>query len=94
MHCNFTLGKQKDAYSLGVVCDSDQMMRQSSELHADLSGELTSAISLPNQVQRTNFSRLEQPVAAAPKGMTKVKYHGTAYSYSGSSGMSFTFTSG
>ncbi|XP_020101645.1 uncharacterized protein LOC109719403 isoform X3 [Ananas comosus] len=76
---------KKDAYSLGVVCDSDQLTRQSSELHADLSGELTSAISLPNQVQRTNFSRLEQPVAAAPKGMTKVKYHGTAYSYSGSS---------
>ncbi|OAY84588.1 hypothetical protein ACMD2_20553 [Ananas comosus] len=77
---------KKDAYSLGVVCDSDQLTRQSSELHADLSGELTSAISLPIQVQRTNFSRLEQPVAAAPKGMTKVKYHGTAYSYSGSSG--------
>lgn len=80
----FTLGKQKNAYSLHVLQKPDQILAQSSDVSLGATGVNPS--SLVNQFRDNKISRPVLSIDTAPTGMMRTRYNSTAYSFPGNSG--------
>lgn len=80
----FTLGKQKNAYSLHVSQKPDQILAQSSDVSLGATGVNPS--SLVNQFRDNKISRPVLSIDTAPTGMMRTRYNSTPYSFPGNSG--------